>query len=197
MPLGANPLQSPEALDVAVIAGVTTAPKTLDPPPITRILDQDGRPYKWDTKDKAGAEGATQTYNGWKIGKFKLRIECWTAEQIDYVEDTVVPLLRLQASKASPKPVSIYHVLLQARDVNACVIQQIGPWVDLGRQLWSVTVECEEFRPAKKQNASTTPGSQKNNDKDGSGKPNIEDRLDAEIAKTYQQWKRALPPRRS
>ena len=197
MPLGANPLVNPSALTVVVIAGTTSAPKTLLVPPIARILDSDGRPYKWDTKDKAAAEGATQTYNGWKLSGFKVRFECWFAEQIDYIEDTLVPLLRLQAAKVSPKPVSILNPILESRDVNACIIKKIGPWVDLGQQLWSVTVDCEEYRPARKQNVSTTPTSQSNNGGNkGAQKPNIEDRLDQEIAKTAAQWRRALPRRR-
>ncbi len=189
MVLAANPLTNPAALNVAVIGGVASQG-------IARVLDSDGRPYDWDKKNSSGSQGATLTYRGWDLSGFKIRFEFWTAEQIDYFENTMLPALSYDALKTAPKPVVIYHPILAARDVNAGVVLKVGPLVDLGAQLWGVTVEFTEFRPPKKKNVTATPkGADPNANGKGGQKPSVEDRLDQRIVALKEQWKRGLPKR--
>lgn len=191
MPLAANPLVNPGALDVFVAAGVANQG-------VARLLDSDGRPYKWDTKDTAGAEGATQTYRGWKLGQFKVRFEFWTADQIEHFFSTYVPQLRYDATKQAPNPIAVGHPIVNASDVNAAIVQRIGPLVDLGQQLWSVTVEFEEYRPPKKKNVTTTPSSKNASpsavaaDKEAQVPPVILEQR-KQIARLREQWNRPLP----
>ncbi len=191
MPLGANPLVNPTALDYVGVAGVANSG-------IARVLDADGRPYDWDKKNSSGSQGATQTYRGWDLAKFKVRYEFWLAEQIDYFENVYVPVLRYDALKQAPQPVAVYHPILASRDVHAAIVTRIGPLVDLGAQLWSVTVDFEEFRPPKKKNVTTTPDKgAKTDGKNGAQKPTVEDRLDARLVQLDNQWQRGLPRRRN
>ncbi len=130
MVLAANPLSNPAALNVVVVGGIASRG-------IARVLDSVGRPYDWDEKSSSGSQGATLTYRGWDLSKFKIRFEFWTAEQIDYFENTMLPALSYDANKTAPKPVTVYHPILAARDVNAAVVLSVGPLVDLGAQLWA------------------------------------------------------------
>jgi hypothetical protein len=152
MPLIANPLRNPTAFDFIVVAGVKS--------PGIFELNGGERPYKWDVKDTAGAQGATITYRGWNLstgikGKFKF----WTADQIDEFVDNFLPLLKYDATKKNPSPIQISYPALLLNDIRNVVTDSIGPLVDLGAQLWSVEVTWIEYAPAAKKNATTTPTS--------------------------------------
>lgn len=188
MPLGANPLVNPGALDYFGAGGVANSG-------IARLQDAEGRPYDWDTKSSSGSQGATQTYRGWDLSKFKVQFVFWQKEQIDYFENVFVPALRYDATKQNPQPVTVSHPLLASRDVNAAIVQRIGVLTDLGAQLWSVTVEFQEFRPPKKKNVTATPSSAKGNAGKGAQKPSVEDRLDERLARLKEQWDRGVPKR--
>jgi hypothetical protein len=146
----ANPLVTPSAYDVIKIAGVTS--------PGVFKLHSGGRRYKWDVKFAKGSEGATETYQGWDPKKdIKGTFQFWRADQIDTFYQSFVPLLKYDATKTNPQPVPIEHPVLFESDILSVVTQEIGPLTDLGRQLWSVTVEWIEFAPAKKKDVTTTP----------------------------------------
>jgi len=178
--LFANPLTSPEQFDFLNVAGVLS-------PGIFK-LEGGERPYKWDVKDAAGTQGATETYRGLRPsedikGKFLL----WTVEQIDEFFNTFVPLLHYDATKKAPQPINVLHPVLAANGITNLVTKNVGPLVhEDGKQLWSVTVEFIEYRPAQKKNATTTPKSSKTTT-NAQGKPSVQDVQDKEIEKLLKQ----------
>lgn len=188
MVLLANPLSNPAAWNVVLVAGVAN-------PGVARIVDGGNRPYKWDVKDTAGAQGGTTTYRGFKNSEhLRVRYEFWTREQIDQFYAEYYPLLKYDALKTAPKPVAISHPALAANDITTVVTNDIGALLDLGGQLWSVTVEFIEYRPPKKQNVTTTPnGAATSSSK--SNQPSVEDAQDRQIAKLLEQWNKPLPAR--
>lgn len=181
--LFANPLVSPEQFDFLNVAGTIS--------PGVCKLEGSSRPYKWDIKDAPGTQGATETYRGWRPSegiKFKFRF--WTAAQIDEFFGTFLPLLQYDATKSNPKPINVLHPVLAANGITNLVTKEIGPLVDDGNQLWSVSVEFIEFRPGPKKNATSTPNSTNINSKPGTGsKPTAQDEQDKEIERLLKKAK--------
>lgn len=173
--LFANPLVSPEQFDFLNVAGTIS--------PGVCKLEGSSRPYKWDVKDAPGSQGATETYRGWRPSEgIKFKFLMWTAAQIDEFFGTFVPLLQYDATKSNPKPINVLHPVLAANGITNIVTKEIGPLVDSGSQLWSVTVEFIEYRPAPKKNATSTPTGTNSNSKPGTGnKPTAQDEQDKEI----------------
>ena len=188
MPLICNPLRVPQFYDKLNVAGV-------DNPGLFVRLGGGGRKFKWDRKDPSGSQGATSTYRGWEVtAGIKAQFQFWEAEQIDEFYESYLPLLQYDATKQSPKPVDIFNPALLANDVQAISVDEIGVLEDLGKQLWSVTIEMSEFRPPPKKNATSTPKSaQASPDGSSQTKPSVEDKIDAEIAKERAQASRPLP----
>lgn len=189
--LTSNPLVSPNDYDYISIAGV------LSPCPV-QITNAD-RPYKWDEKTTAGAQGATVTYVGWDLSKPKLKFMMWKAEQISNFFTSFLPLLQYDASKTAPKPVDVYHPLLMASDVKSLYITNIGQLTHEGAQLYTLTVDTTEYRLPKKVNATSTPKSSAPNSPNkasGATGPQhsaAEDALDKAIADARAQAARPLP----
>lgn len=174
--LYANPFDSPEQYDFLNVAGVIN--------PGLFILDGGTRPYKWDVKDTAGAQGATITYRGLRPSDdIKGEFQFWTAAQITEFYGTFIALLQYDATKSNPKPVDVLHPVLAANGITSVVTKEIGPLKHVGKQLWSVTVEFMEYRPAKKKNATSTPTATKTDNKTNGGKPTAQDTQDKEITK--------------
>lgn len=190
MPLPQNPIRDPDAFDFLIAAGRQN-------PGIAKLVSGGDRDYKWDIKDPKGSEGSTATYNGWKISdKITFRFEFWISDQIDEFYEEYVPVLQYDAAKSKPKPIAVYHPALAANQITKLITVKIGPLVDLGNQLWSVTVVFDEFLPPKSKNVSTTPENAKNAaaKKRAAGKhPDIEDQLDASNRSLYEEWKRPFP----
>lgn len=190
MSLVFNPLRTPSLYDKLTVAGV-------DNPGVFVLVSGGGRPYKWDRKNPAGAQGATSTYRGWDLstgikGKFLL----WTEAQIDEFFEVYLPLLQYDANKQEPKPVDVFHPALAQNGIKAIQVDEVGTLVDegSGKQLWSVTVEFSEFSPAPKKNATATPESAKTAP-DGSKetKPDVNDTLQREIEKELEMARRPVP----
>jgi hypothetical protein len=180
----ANPLRLPEQYDFLNVAGILS--------PGVFVLSGGSRPYKWDIKDAAGTQGATETYRGLRPsddvkGKFLF----WTADQIDEFFTKFVPLLHYDATKSSPKPIDVLHPVLAANGITTLVTTNVGPLTHEGQQLWSVTVEFTEFKPAKKKNATTTPNSTKTTT-NTAGKPTAQDAQDKEIEKLLELAKKPI-----
>lgn len=183
-----NPLRNPEAFDKLVAAGISN-------PGLFQLVDGGGRPFKWDIKDVAGAQGATETYRGWRPSEgIHARFVFWTAEQIDEFFTTYLPLFEIDGTKTSATPVAVQHPVLNANNIFAVVAKEIGPLVDVerGKQLWSVTLELIEFRPAKKANVTKTPDKAS---EDGTGKrePSPQDAQDQEIAALLAEANKPFP----
>lgn len=176
----ANPLILPEQYDFLNVAGVLS--------PGVFKLDGGERPYKWDIKDAAGTQGATETYRGLRPSDdIKGKFLFWTAAQIDEFFNVFVPLLHYDATKTAPKPINVLHPVLAANGITDLIVKNVGPLThEDGKQLWSVTVEFAEYLPAQKKNATTTPTSTKTTT-NSKGKPTAQDVQDKEIERLLQQ----------
>ncbi len=190
MPLIVNPLRVPAFYDKLNAAGI-------DNPGVFILISGGSRPYKWDRKSAAGSQGATSTYRGWDVSSgIKGKFVFWEATQIDEFYDTYLPQLQYDANKQSPSPVDIFHPALNANGVTAIQVDDIGPLVDEsgGKQMWSVTIEFSEFRPAAKKNATATPNAaQAAPAGAGETKPSVQDEIDREIEKELEMARRPLP----
>jgi hypothetical protein len=172
--LYANPLLNPSAFDVVVCAGVSS--------PGVFKLRGGGRPYKWDIKDAAAAQGATETYLGWKVSENIVgRFEFWESSQIDEFFNTFLPVLKYDATKTNPQPIQIVHPVLLANDITSVVTQNIGPLTHEGLQLWIVEVEWAEYRQPPKKNVTTTPTGTNTNGDPKKKKPTAQDAQDLQI----------------
>lgn len=193
MSLVVNPLRVPALYDILTVAGY-------DNPGIFILVSGGERGYKWDRKDPAGAQGATSTYRGWNVSTgIKGKFVFWTAVQIDEFFSTFISLFQLNAESKEPKPIEVFHPVLFANGITAVSVDSIGPLVDEGngKQLWSVTIEMSEFRPAPKKNATATPKepivmSDPHGDPNP-GKPDVNETLRNEIAKELEMARRPLP----
>jgi hypothetical protein len=185
--LTSNPLLNPEAFDVIVVAGVVN-------PGIVRVSGAE-RVFDWDVKDAPGSQGSTITYRGWKpTDSITLRFEFWEREQINEFYNEFVPLFYYDAAKTAPKPVDVFHPTLNANQVNSVVTKKIGPLTPEDKQLWSVTIEVLEYRPAPKKNATSTPkGSAGTDPAKAAAKPTVEDEQDRQIAALLEQAKKPVP----
>jgi hypothetical protein len=179
--LTSNPLQDPAAFDVIVVAGVVN-------PGLVRVTGAD-RVFDWDVKDAPGSQGSTITYRGWKpTDSIQLRFEFWEQEQINDFYTNFVPLFYYDANKTAPKPVDVFHPILNANQINSVVTKKIGPLVLEDKQLYSCTIEVLEYRPAPKKNATTTPKASAATDPEkAAAKSPIEDALDRRIEQLRRQ----------
>jgi hypothetical protein len=162
--LFANPLRSPELINTIVIASVSFGPFG-DVRGKFELLDPEGRPYKWDLKDAPGTQGATITFRGSRPSKFKLKFTFGVGEPsdqaaaMDLFDTTIAPLFFLDATKKQPKPLDVLQLLLAAVDIFALVPENIGGYEHEGGGLYSYSIPCLEYAPAKKKNATSTPTS--------------------------------------
>lgn len=151
--LSANPLDPAQSSswNVAVLAGEPT-------PGVCRVTNCP-RKYRWDVKNVAGAQGQTETYQGWEVVKgIRIKVEMWEREQIDDLYARVIPAIWVDALKATPTPITAYHPALNANQVTTLVVDEIGELCkDSPSGLWSVTIVFIEFRPAKAKNLTATP----------------------------------------
>lgn len=172
MPLPSNPLVNPDDFNRVIIASSIVSPG------IAALSGGAERPYWWDVRYAMGLQGAVIMYWGWKLSEsVKFTFKFWEAQQIAEFYSTFLPALKYDVTKKRPTPVSIYHPVLAANDIVSVVTKSIGPLVDAGQQLWTVTVEFLEYRLPKRQNLARTPDTVNTN------KPTALDAQDKEIAK--------------
>lgn len=159
-----NPIRSPELVNTIVIASTSIGPFG-DVKAVFELLDPEGRPFKWDLKDAPGTQGATITFRGSRPSKFKLKFTFGVGEPadqanaMDLFDSSVAPMFFLDATKKEPKPLNVLQLLLAAVDIFALVPENIGGYAPEGGGLYSFTVPCLEYSPAKKKNATSTPTS--------------------------------------
>ncbi len=178
--LYANPFTSPELYNVLITGGEES-------PGVCALVDGGGRPYKWDIKDQAGAQGASITYRGFRPSEgIAFKFKFWTAAQVDDFYNRYVPLLAYDATKTNPKPISVLHPVLMANDISSLVTDEIGPLTHEGQQLWTVTIKFTEYRPAKKKNVTSTPTGTTPS-ANSAAKPTVQDAQDQEISKLLAQ----------
>ena len=185
MTLSANPLVNPAAYNFVTCAGVKS-------PGIFK-LSGGGRPYKWDIKDAAAAQGATETYLGWKISeRIEGRFEFWLPGQIDEFYATFLPVLKYDATKTAPQPIQIFHPALLANDISSVITVHVGPLTHDGGQLWVVEIEWAEYRPPPKKNVTTTPKGANANGDPNKKKPTAQDEQDRQIQELLNEAKKPI-----
>ena len=188
MALTSNPLVNPGAFDRISVAGVVN-------PGLVRVSGGE-RVYDWDVKEAPGSQGSTITYRGWKISDgISLYFFFWNREQIDSFFSQFLPLFQLDANKTAPKPVDVFHPVLNANGITSVVAKKIGQLTPEDKLGWSLTVEVLEYRPAPKKNATSTPKSS-NGTAPGTGKeagkPTAMDEQDKQIAALMEQARRPI-----
>jgi len=173
--LFANPFTQPEQYDFLNVSGVIS--------PGLFKLEGGSRPYKWDIKDAAGVQGATESYRGLRPSEdIKGQFLFWTADQVTEFYESFVVLLHYDATKKTALPVDVLHPVLAANGITSLITTSVGPLEHLDKQLWGVTVEFKEYNPAKKKNVTTTPNKTKTTT-NTAGKPTVQDAQDQEIQK--------------
>lgn len=193
--LTANPLLNPAAYDQIVIAGVAW-PRVVGLDQGLVKVSGAARVYSWDVKDSPGTQGSTLTYRGFKpTDSISIRFEFWLPQHITDFYTNVLPLLEYDAGKSSPKPVTVVHPVLQAQGITALVIKQIGQLTEEDKQLWSLTVEAIEYRPAGKGNATTTPKAAQGTAPGAptAANPSVLDEQDLMIQQLLAEAKKPLP----
>ncbi len=169
----ANPLRDPQTFDKLYIGGENG----ISNPGIFKLLDGGGRPYKWMINDPPGMQGAIVIYRGWRLSdNMKFQFQFWTADQIDQYYREFDPLLSYDALKFNPKPIVVFHPILNYSQINSVFIKEKGPLKDLGGQLWSVTHDVCEYRKPPKINVTSEA------EEPNPRRPTVEDILDEEFA---------------
>ena len=184
--LTVTPLEDPDSYNRMVLGDITT-------PGICELIGGGDRPYKWDQKEAAGAQGVTTTYRGWRPSDgIRFKFKLWTVELMLAWYRDVMPVIAIDAEKQEPKPYSVYYPTLFANDIFWLVTDKIGPLTDEGKQLWTVTVDFKEYRQAKPKNVTTTPTSATSTAGNPANKPTVQDAQDREIAGLLEEFKRPL-----
>ncbi len=187
--LTVGPIADPASYNRIIIAGVDTSKS--DAGVICVLEAGGGREFVWDQKQTAGAQGFTTTYRGWKPSDgIKFRFLLWTPAQQDDFYQRIYPIIKIDAEKSEPKPVDIYHPVLFANDIFWVVTDDIGPLVDEGKQLWTVTVTFREYRQAKPKNVTTTPNNANNAAGGANTKPSVTDDLQREIEAARREFEK-------
>lgn len=169
--LTADPIVDPGEWDILNAAGINN--------PGVFVLGCADRNYKWDVKDAPGVQGAILTYRGWRpTDGIKGTFLFWEPGQVEQFYTQYLPIFALDALKVNPKPVSVYHPSLRSNDITALVCKKIGQLVGTPQQLWSVTLEWIEFRPARIIRSETPSGATA-----VAGRPTPQSKLQAEIQK--------------
>jgi hypothetical protein len=180
--LTVTPLEDPASYDRMVLGDITT-------PGICELVGGGERPYKWDQKETAGAQGVTTTYRGWRPSDgIRFKFKLWTAALIQAFFRDVYPVIAIDGEKQEPKPYSVYYPTLFANDIFWLITDKIGPLTDEGKQLWTVTVEFKEFRQAKPKNVTTTPDTATSTAGNPKTKPTARDQQDEEIERLRREF---------
>lgn len=117
------------------------------------------RSYKWQVKDGAGVEGATETYRGKTPPPFHIRFYIWT--EVMYVEWTsFVTLFQYNGTKigGNVSPVDISHPQLNLLGITQVICESVGGLEKVSDDLmFAADIELREFFPPVLQNATKTP----------------------------------------
>lgn len=156
------------------------------------------RENDFDVKNAPGTEGATSTYRGNKLAEGKIVLYVWTSEHWAALVD-FLPLFRFDPSAKSGQAIDIWHPSFDVLDppLRAMVVKKIGvpERSKDGDSLYTVTIECLEYRPPKKKNATSTPKGSKDTAKgtaDKIAEASAEDKYGAKIGQLLEQGKTAL-----
>jgi len=117
-----------------------------------------GRPYRWQSKDASGQDGATQTYRGKSPTPFEILFVLWTDFHFFNWQALADASFIYDAGKTTVDPVDVYHPALAMVGISQMVVLDCGAPEQQGTELkWVATVKCREFFPAIATNATQTP----------------------------------------
>lgn len=120
------------------------------------IVGEAKRAYNWDQKKGKGTFGFTSTFTGLPPVKASVKFMLWLSRH--FTEwDSFRPLLKYDPTKKSIQAVDVFHPSWADVDFKSVVTGSIGSIVHEGKGLYSITVEFEEYRPAPKKSAVSTP----------------------------------------
>lgn len=146
-----NPFRFPQSWDTFTVGGVTH-PGAICKGGITGFL----RKYDWDVKKGKGAFGGTVTFTQKPPSTGKIKIQLWTAAQMDALP-AFIDLLQYDPTKTTVKAIDIYHPSFGITGVRSVVTDDIGPPKDEGGMLFTVEISFIEYNPPPKASAVGTP----------------------------------------
>lgn len=156
-----------------------------------------GRESEFDTKQAPGTQGATSTYRGDKLAEGKITLYLWTEDHWDQLPSFLL-LLRFDPKKKSGNALSIWHPSFDYFNppLRSVVVKKLGQpeRVKDGDSLYTVTIDCLEYRPPKKANVTATPkGAGKGGGAGGgAANPSADDKYDKQIGDLLTQAQKAL-----
>jgi hypothetical protein len=138
-----DPLRNPEAYDTFKLAGVQS-------PGLCKISGA-GSPRSWDEQKGKGNEGASISFNGLGLAKFKVRVFLWTTKHFD---DWInfATILKPPVNGQPAKALDIEHPILaephlQIRSVVIEDVSQLDEEGDTGKFYYDI--DCKAFRKPK------------------------------------------------
>lgn len=116
------------------------------------------RRYKWDVKDTAGGEGATETYRGRRPEVFQIQFHMWTDLMWTNWKLFSNYLFNYSGARGIIAPVDVEYPSINAIGVHQIVCESL-PAVDLDDegQFLIADVEVREYFPPVPVNATKTP----------------------------------------
>lgn len=181
-----NPIANAEDWDTVVVGGVAWEG-------YAKVSGFE-RENDFDVKQAPGAEGATSTYRGNKLAEGKIVLYIWTEDHWANLP-AFLGQFKYDPTAKSGQAVDIWHPSfdLMSPPMRGMVVKKIGmpERVKDGDSLYTVTIECLEYRPPKKKNATSTPKGSKDS-KDKNANPSADDKYDAKIGELMKQAQTAL-----
>ena len=173
--MSVNPLRDPGSWDWIILAG-----KPL--PGIPRIVGASD-PRKWDVRAGYGTSGATTVFTGTDIKEFSIEIEMWDPDQVDYWNDTIVPIL--EDSRKGKTALDFYAPACSEPPINIRSIVVTDPTQLTVEDDGTITTSIKVMKYAKPKPAVGKPASSKKS----TDQPTAQDAQDKEIAALTAQLK--------
>lgn len=144
-----SPFVDPRSWDTVKVAGIPWYGKF--------EIRRAKRKYKWDVKDGAGIEGATQTYRGKRPETFAIEFFIW--DDYMWTQWKVFSVaFQYKGIAGLVVPVSVEHPALAAIGISSIVCDDLGILEKRSDdQMWSVVVMVREYFPPLLLNATDTP----------------------------------------
>ena len=151
-----SPLKDPHAWSSVTIAGVTIGPK--DGSGLVKIVDNAGRPYKWQIKDASGQDGGRSTYRGKRPPEFGLQFHLWTDAHFAAYQNLVTTSFLYDTTKTAVDAVDIYHPGLALVGLTQILVDHVGiPEQQGERKYWHALVKVHEYFPPAAVNTTQSP----------------------------------------
>lgn len=135
----ANPLDQPQ--DYVLLGGRKT-------PGLCEIYGADA-PRNWEEQSGAGYSGGILLFRGIKLSHFTIRVYLYTSEDWDAWYKFRTILKKPTRFGAFPKAIDCVHPFLADLGITACVIDNERAPSQVDHGVWSIEIECIEYRKLK------------------------------------------------